>query len=310
MIPSLARFQPVFDHYGLQTIIPEVHERLSEEQILAYAGQFDGTLCGDDRYSRRVLERCAPRLKVIAKWGTGVDSIDREAAAELGVALRNTPNAFTLPVADTVMGYLLAFVRKQPWMDRAVKAGVWEKIPGRSLSECTLGVIGVGNIGKAVIRRARPFGMKILATDIVPIAPDFIVEMGVEMTSLEDLMRRADFVSVNCDLNPTSYHIINANSLSWMKPSAVLVNSARGPLVDEPALVRALQTGGIAGAALDVYEVEPLPADSPLLRLDNVMLAPHNSNSSPAAWERVHWNTIRNLIEGLGMDSSALSQFH
>ena len=310
MIPSLSRFQPVFDHYGLQTIIPEVHERLSEEQILAYAGQFDGTLCGDDRYSRRVLERCAPRLKVIAKWGTGVDSIDREAAAELGVAVRNTPNAFTLPVADTVMGYLLAFVRKQPWMDRAVKAGVWEKIPGRSLSECTLGVIGVGNIGKAVIRRARPFGMKILATDIVPIAPDFIVEMGVEMTSLEDLMRRADFVSVNCDLNPTSYHIINANSLSWMKPSAVLVNSARGPLVDEPALVRALQTGGIAGAALDVYEVEPLPADSPLLRLDNVMLAPHNSNSSPAAWERVHWNTIRNLIEGLGMDSSALAQFH
>ena len=310
LIPSLARFQPVFDHYGLQILIPEVHERLSEEQILAYAGQFDGTLCGDDRYTRRVLERCVPRLKVIAKWGTGVDSIDREAAAELGVALRNTPNAFTLPVADTVMGYLLAFVRKQPWMDRAVKAGVWEKIPGRSLSECTLGVIGVGNIGKAVIRRARPFGMKILATDIVPIAPDFIVEMGVEMTSLEDLMRRADFVSVNCDLNPTSYHIINANSLSWMKPSAVLVNSARGPLVDEPALVRALQTGGIAGAALDVYEVEPLPADSPLLRLDNVMLAPHNSNSSPAAWERVHWNTIRNLIEGLGMDSSALAQFH
>ena len=310
MIPSLSRFQPVFDHYGLQTIIPEVHERLSEEQILAYAGQFDGTLCGDDRYSRRVLERCAPRLKVIAKWGTGVDSIDREAAAELGVALRNTPNAFTLPVADTVMGYLLAFVRKQPWMDRAVKAGVWEKIPGRSLSECTLGVIGVGNIGKAVIRRARPFGMKVLATDIVPIAPDFIVEMGVEMTSLEDLMRRADFVSVNCDLNPTSYHIINANSLSWMKPSAVLVNSARGPLVDEPALVAALQSGGIAGAALDVFEVEPLPADSPLLHLDNVMLAPHNSNSSPAAWERVHWNTIRNLIEGLGMDSSALAQFH
>ena len=310
MISFLTRFQPVFDHYGLEVIVPEVHERLSEEQILAYAGQFDGTLCGDDRYTRRVLERCVPRLKVIAKWGTGVDSIDRDAAAELGVAVRNTPNAFTLPVADTVMGYLLAFVRRQPWMDRAVKSGTWEKIPGRSLSECTLGVIGVGNIGKAVIRRARPFGMKIIATDIVPIAPDFIVEMGVEMTSLEDLMRRADFVSVNCDLNPTSYHIINANSLAWMQPSAVMVNSARGPLVDEPALVTALQTGQIAGAALDVFEVEPLPADSPLLKLDNVMLAPHNSNSSPAAWERVHWNTIRNLVDGLGMDSSALAQFH
>jgi D-3-phosphoglycerate dehydrogenase len=304
-----ARFQPVFDHYGMELIIPEVHERMSEEEILLYAGQFDGTLCGDDRYTRRVIERCAPRLKVISKWGTGIDSIDRAAAAEIGVQVRNTPNAFTLPVADTVFGYMLAFARRQPWMDRAVKSGRWEKLPGRSLSECTLGVIGLGNIGKAVVRRARAFGMKLLGTDIVPIATDFLAEMGVEMTTLEDLMRRADFVSVNCDLNPTSQHIINATSLAWMRPSAVLINSARGPLVDEPALVAALQCGQIAGAALDVYEVEPLPASSPLLKLDNVMLAPHNSNSSPAAWERVHRNTLRNLIDGLGLNTEELEQF-
>ena len=309
VIPFAPRFQPLFDHYGIQVLLPEVHERLEEAEILAYAGQFDGTLCGDDRYSRRVLAACAPRLKVISKWGTGIDSIDREAAAELGIQVRNTPNAFTLPVADTVFGYMLAFARRQPWLDRAVKAGQWEKIPGRSLSECTLGVIGLGNIGKAVIRRARAFGMKLLGTDIVPIATDFIAEMGVEMTSLEDLMRRADFVSVNCDLNPTSRHIINATSLAWMRPSAVLINSARGPLVDEPALVAALQAGQIAGAALDVYEVEPLPADSPLLQLDNVMLAPHNANSSPAAWERVHFNTLRNLIDGLGLDTADLGKF-
>jgi D-3-phosphoglycerate dehydrogenase len=282
---------------------------MEEEQILAYAGQFDGTLSGDDRFSRRVLQACLPRLKVISKWGTGIDSIDRVAAAELGVRVCNTPNAFTLPVADTVMGYMLAFARRQPWIDRAVKAGRWEKLPGRSLSECTLGVIGLGNIGKAVIRRARPFGMRLLGNDIIPIATDFLAETRIEMVSLETLMRQADFVSVNCDLNPTSFHIINAQTLGWMKPEGVLINSARGPLVDELALVQALQSGRIAGAALDVYEVEPLPQDSPLVKLDNVMLATHNANSSPAAWEHVHRNTFRNLLEGLGLDASELGQF-
>ncbi len=301
LIPSLERFRPVFQHYGIELIVAPVQERLEEEQILALAGQFDGAVCGDDRYTERVLQACAPRLKVISKWGTGIDSIDRAAAQRLGVMVGNTPNAFTLPVADTVMGYILAFARRQPWMDRAMKAGVWEKIPGRSLSECTLGVIGVGNIGKAVIRRARAFGMRLLGNDIVPIAPDFIAENGLEMTSLPDLLARADFVSVNCDLNPTSRKIINAATLALMKPTAVLINTARGPMVDESALVAALQSGQIAGAALDVYEAEPLPPASPLCRLDNVMLAPHNANSSPAAWERVHWNTIRNLLVGLSI---------
>lgn len=309
MIPFADRFRSVFEHYGLELIVPTVHERMSEEELLAYAGQFDGTVCGDDRYTERVLQRCLPRLKVISKWGTGIDSIDKVAAERLGIQVRNTPNAFTLPVADSVMAYMLAFARRQPWMDREMKAGRWEKIPGRSLSECTLGVIGVGNIGKAVIRRARSFGMKLLGNDIIPIAPDFVVENNVEMTSLEDLLSRADFVSLNADLNPTSRHIINATTLKMMKPGAVLINTARGPLVDEPALTASLQSGQIAGAALDVFEVEPLPLDSPLMRLDNVMLAPHNTNSSPSAWERVHWSTIRNLLESLGLDPAGLTQF-
>jgi D-3-phosphoglycerate dehydrogenase len=159
----------------------------------------------------------------------------------------------------------------------------------------------VGTIGKTVIRRARGFGMKLMGNDIVEIDHVFIAETGVEMTSLDDLLARADFVSLNCDLNPTSMHLINARTLSLMRPNSVLVNTARGPIVDEPALVAALQTGTIAGAALDVFEIEILPADSPLKQMDNVMLAPHNSNSSPAAWERVHWKTIKNLVEGLGM---------
>ena len=301
MIPCLERFQPVFERHGLELIVPPVKERLEEAELLRYAGQFDGAICGDDRYTARVLEACMPRLRVISKWGTGIDSIDAAACARLGVKLCRTTNAFTLPVADTVMGYLLAFARRQPWMDRAVKAGVWEKIPGRALNECTLGVIGVGNIGKALVRRARAFGMTVLGNDILEIVHVFLAENGLRMVSLETLLEQSDFVSVNCDLNPTSLHLINAQTLAHMRPTAVLINTARGPIVDEAALVQALQGGQIAGAALDVFEVEPLPLTSPLTKMDNVLLAPHNSNSSPSAWERVHWNTIRNLLDGLGI---------
>lgn len=310
MLPQLERFRPILERYHLELIVPpDVRERLEEADLLAYAGSFDGAIAGDDRYTARVLEACAPRLKVISKWGTGIDSIDTQAAARLGVQVRRTPNAFTLAVADTALGYILAFARRLPWMDRAMKSGRWEKLPGRTLSECTLGVIGVGNCGKAVLRRARAFGMELLGNDIVEIAPDFIRENRIEMVSLEELLRRADFVCLNCDLNPTSYHLINAERLKMMKPGAVLINVARGPVVDEAALIRALQDGVIAGAALDVFEREPLPADSPLLKMDQVMLAPHNANSSPAAWERVHWNTIRNLLDGLGLPDDELTLY-
>ena len=308
MIPFLDRFRPVFAHYGLEVIVPEVHERMEEADLLRYAGQFDGTICGDDRYTARVLQACAPRLKVIAKWGTGIDSIDKATAERLGIQVFRTPNAFTLPVADTVMGYILAFARNIPWMDRAMKAGRWEKIQGRSLSECTLGVIGVGDIGKAVLRRARAFGMRLLGNDIVEVDHVFLAEVGVEMVPLERLLAEADFISLNCDLNPTSYHLINRETLRHVKPGAVLINTARGPVVDEAALIEALQEGRLAGAALDVFEVEPLPADSPLLKMDNVLLAPHNANSSPAAWERVHWNTLRNLLVGLGLQPDDLER--
>lgn len=301
MLPCLDRFRPVFERYGIDLIVPEVRERLEEAELLHYAGQFDGAICGDDCYTARVLEACAPRLKVISKWGTGIDSIDSQAAARFGVKIYRTLNAFTLPVADTVLGCILAFARRLPWMDKAVKAGEWEKLPGRSLNECTLGVVGVGTIGKAIIRRARAFGMKLLGNDIIEIDHVFLAENGVQMTTLDSLLSNSDFVSLNCDLNPTSFHLINARTLSLMRPTAVLINTARGPAVDETALVAALQAGTIAGAALDVFEVEPLPAESPLRKMDNVLLAPHNANSSPTAWERVHWNTIHNLLSGLGI---------
>ncbi|MFZ0532576.1 MAG: phosphoglycerate dehydrogenase [Anaerolineales bacterium] len=301
MIPLLPRYRPLLEGLGLQLIVPEVHERLDENELLLYAGQFDGTICGDDHYTARVLEACSPRLKIISKWGTGIDSINRQEAERLGIQVRNTPNAFTLPVADTVLGYILTFARRFPWMDRAVKSGQWEKISGRSLSECTLGVVGVGKIGKAVIRRARAFGMKLLGNDIILIDQVFLSKNGVEMTSLDDLLVRSDFISLNCDLNSKSLHLMNANTLAKIKPSAILINTSRGPVVDELALISALQAGTLAGAALDVFEVEPLSVDSPLTKMDNVLLSSHNANSSPKAWERVHQNTINNLLDGLGI---------
>ncbi|MDO9087429.1 MAG: phosphoglycerate dehydrogenase [Anaerolineaceae bacterium] len=309
MIPFKDRFVPILESFGINVIIPDVHERLSEEEILIYAGRIDGVICGDDRFTKQVIKACLPRLKVISKWGTGIDSIDKIYANSVGVMVGNTPNAFSIPVADSVIGYVLAFARRLPWMDSAMKVGKWDKIPGRSLSECTLGVIGVGNVGKSVIRRAKAFGLKLIGNDIKEIDPDFILEHGLKMVSLKELLSQSDFISVNCDLNETSHRLINEESLSFVKQEAVLINTARGPIVDESALIQYLQSGKISGAALDVFEVEPLPHNSPLLLMENVLLAPHNSNSSPQAWERVHWNTIKNLLVGLNMDTSTLEKF-
>jgi phosphoglycerate dehydrogenase-like enzyme len=182
-----------------------------------------------------------------------------------------------------------------------MKAGSWDKPACRALNECSLGVIGVGAIGKAVLRRARAFGLDVMGNDIVPIDPAFLAETRTAMVSLGELLTRSDYVSVNCDLNPTSQGLIDAHALARMKPSSVLINTARGPIVDEAALVAALQQGRIAGAALDVYLEEPLARSSPLRSMDNVLLSPHNANSSPQAWERVHRNTIANLFRGLDL---------
>lgn len=300
-IGSFDRFKDLIVGAGLEWIIPEVKERLSAEELLAYAGKFDGAICGDDMYTEEVIRAATPRLKVISKWGTGIDSIDLQAAQRMSVEVHNTPGAFTEAVADSVMSYVLAFARKGPWMDREMKTGSWEKIPSRALHECTLGVIGVGAIGKAVLNRANAFGMALLGNDIVEIDEDYRQRVPVKMVDLEALLRKSDFVSLNCDLNPSSHHLIGEVRLARMKPSAVLINTARGQVVDESALIEALRNDVIAGAALDVFEEEPLPDISPLRSLDNVMLAPHNANSSPTAWDRVHHNTLRNLLKGLGV---------
>jgi len=285
------RYRKVFYKHDIEIVVSKVNERMSEEELIPLMGDIDGILCGDDRITEKVLE-AAPKLKVIVKWGTGIDSIDKEAAARRGIPVRNTPNAFTEPVSDSVLGYILCFARDIIGLDREMREGIWKKKMTSALNECTLGIIGLGNVGTAVKKRAESFGMKVVANDIKQMNFGFMIP-------LEKLLAESDFVSINCDLNPMSFHLMNKERLAMMKPTAYLINTARGPIVDEKALVEVLQTGKIAGTALDVFEDEPLLPDSPLRKMENVILSPHNTNGSLKAWERVHENSINSLIEGL-----------
>jgi D-3-phosphoglycerate dehydrogenase len=194
---------------------------------------------------------------------------------------------------------MLGFARQLTRMDQDIRGGKWKKPMLVSLNECVLGVVGVGDCGKAVVRRATAFGMHVLGNDLVEMPEDFLSESGIEMVPLDELLAKADFISLHPDLNPTSFHLISTKQLDMMKPGAYLINASRGPVLDEAALIEALQNNRIAGAGLDVFEDEPLPQDSPLRKFDNCLLAPHNANSSPKAWQRVHENTVNNLLKGL-----------
>lgn len=298
MLPLPEEIRLRLENEGIEIVTVPVCECLGEEELLFVIENFDGVICGDDQFTKRVLRR-ASRLKVISKWGTGIDSIDVEAANKLGIQVLNTPGAFTDAVADTALGYMLCFARNLPRMDADIRRGLWIKPNSITLSECALGIIGIGNIGRAVARRARAFGMKTLGCDTAEISDSFIRETGIEMMPLSELLENSDFVSLHCDLNPTSFHLIGRDELQIMKSSAYLINTARGSVIDEAALAGALHNRRIAGAALDVFEIEPLPACSPLRALENCLFAPHNSNSSLAARRRVHESTITNLLRGL-----------
>jgi D-3-phosphoglycerate dehydrogenase len=288
----------MFEEKDIEIIIPPVNERLEEDELLRYVSEIDGAICGDDRFTSKVLQ-AAPKLKVISKWGTGIDSIDQDSCRELGIQIRNTRDAFSIPVADTVIGYILCFCRNIPWMDRQMHIGTWDKIACRSIHECSLGIIGVGDVGKAVARRAASLGMSVAGNDIVDMPKSFLSDTEIKMLPKEQLLGQVDFVSLNCDLNSTSHHLMDYQMFSLMKSDAIIINTSRGPVIKETDLIRALKEKKIGGAALDVFEQEPLPGDSPLLQMDNVLLSPHNANSSPEAWEAVHRNTIQNLFDVL-----------
>lgn len=298
LIKEFDKYRIEFSKNKLEYVIANVNERLSENELLKYLSDVDGVICGDDEFSPEVIDS-ALKLKVIVKWGTGIDSIDKRYAEKRGIKVYNTPGAFTEPVSDTVMAYVLGFARKISEIDKKLKSKKWEKTELFSLSELSIGIIGIGNIGTAVARKAYAFGMKVFGNDIRKIDDKIIKKYKIEMVEINTLLRKSDFVSINCDLNSMSYHLIGLKELKLMKNSAYLINTARGPIVKEDDLVKALENNIISGAALDVFEKEPLPIESKLRLMNNVFLSPHNANSSPKFWQKVHKNSISLLIKGL-----------
>lgn len=230
----------------------------------------------------------APRLRVIARAGTGVDTIDVHAATRRGIAVMNAPGANTVSAAEHALGLLLALVRRIPWASEAMRRGEWDRkrFEGTELRGKTMGVVGLGRIGGHVAQLARAFGMHVLGHDPY-LAPERAAELQVKLVALDELLRTADVVTLHVALTEQTRHLINAGRLTLMKRSAVLINTARGELVDERALAEAIGAGRIAGAAIDVFAVEPLPADSPLRTLDRVILTPHLAASTAEAQERV-----------------------
>lgn len=298
MLKNRDRFEREIRALGAEPVFADVEQYLNEEACLAYAGDFDVWSSGDDRITRKVMEAFLPRLRGIAKWGTGIDSIDLTAAKVLDLPVLNSPGAFSEAVAEVGIGYMLMLSRHLGMIDRAVRCGQWPKPMGGGLWGKTLGMIGFGAIGRGIALRAASCGMNILAYD-PPMA--HLTDMGVNFVSLEELLRQADVTCLACNLTSDNRHMINAETLKLMKPTAYLVNVARGQLVDEAALVAALTAGRIAGAGLDVFEEEPLPMTSQLMTMENVVLGSHNANNLESAVEYVHANTMKNIMKLLSV---------
>jgi len=301
MIREREKVHSLFEGKDIIVDWAQVEERLEEDDLLKIVKEYHGIICGDDKITKRVL-KCAENLQVIVKWGTGIDSIDSTEAKNHRIPVRRTLDAFTEPVADSTLSAILSFARSILINDRLMKNGLWEKPRGLSLSEVVIGIIGLGNTGTAVAKRLHAFGSRVLANDIVKKNTDLIKKLNIEMVTKEEIYQMADFICIHCDLNDTSFHLFNENVFSKMKKKSVIINMARGPIIKEIALIDALISQKISGAALDVFEEEPLPINSPLRKMDNVLLSAHNSNSSPYYWQRVHNNSVRMLLEGLDIE--------
>ncbi len=249
--------------------------------------------------TRRVIE-AGEKLKVIGRAGVGLDNIDLESAREKGVEVINTPGAPTRSVAELAIGLMLAVVRRIAYADRRMREGKWVKkeCMGFELYGKTLGIIGFGRIGREVARIAHHgFGMKIIYYDVVKASEEVVRELDAQYMDLDELLRRADIVSIHVPLLPSTRHLINEGRLRIMKKTAILINTSRGGVVDTNALVKALREGWIAGAGLDVYETEPLPENHPLTKLDNVVLTPHIGSTTWEAQERAGIQVVEKIIE-------------
>ncbi len=270
-----------------------------EQRVLL--GEAVAVLAGSEPFTREVLQN-APALKVISRNGIGFDAIDLDAATDLGIVVTYVPDAMVDAVADMTLGLLLACARRITEYDRALKAGEWRRIMGADLANRTLGVVGTGRIGMAVARRARAFRLRLVGHDPYP-NPLFTEELGGDYLPLEDLLEVSDYVSLHLPAMAETRRMFNASCLARMKPSAYLINCARGSLVDEPALVEALTTGKIAGAGLDVFADEPPTpgsAGETLMRLPNVVASPHVAAATPVTAARMGRAALANILGVLG----------
>jgi D-3-phosphoglycerate dehydrogenase len=282
----------------IEVLLPPVVQQLSEAELMELLPGIDGIIAGDDPLTAKVMAR-ADRLRVISKWGVGIDNIDLRAAAEMGIRVTNTPGMFGDEVADVVIGYLILLARHLHRIHERVGSGDWAKIEGVSLAGRTLGIVGLGAIGQAVARRAVTMRMQVIGSEISDTNAAEASLLGVRILERADLLRESDVVSLNCALTEDNHHMIDAAALLTMKRGAWIINTARGPLIDEIALAEALTTGQIGAAALDVFETEPLPPESPLRRFGNVILGAHNSSNTAEAVRRTSLRAIENLMRGL-----------
>ena len=300
MLMSLAECQERFETENLEVVAPEIDQQLSEAELRKIVAGFDGVITGDDPFTERVLEIGRQgRLRVIVKWGIGLNAIDLDAAKRLGIYVSNTPGMFGDEVADTALCYTLLLARGLHKIDAAVRQGEWPKIQGTSLRGKIGGIIGVGSIGSALVRRFRVLGMQMLGYDPYPIEPTFCQETGLKQVELDHLLCSTDCIVLSCSLTPDNYHLLNERAFSKMKDGVWIVNVARGALIDENALIAALENGKVGGAALDVFESEPLSSDHPLLKYEQVIVGSHNASNTREAVLRVNQLAIDILVREL-----------
>ena len=251
---------------------------LTEKEILELWDGADAILAGVEKYTAEMLEKAPPTLKVISRHGVGLESLDLAAARAKGITVCNTPGANADSVAEATVGLILSVLRNIPLSDHYVRTNAWKRAEGRLIKGRTIGIIGMGNIGKGVIRRCHGFNTKFMAYDPY-FDKAFAEKYGVVSAGIEDVLKDADIVTLHLPSTPQTFHIINAKTLAIMKHDAVLINTARGELVDETALYEALKNGRLGGAGLDVYSSEPI-YNSPLFELDNIVVTPHMAGNT------------------------------
>lgn len=300
MLGMIDTFRPLFEKHGVDVTAAKVVQTLSVEELKELVPQHDGWIIGDDPANREVFTAGkAGKLKAAVKWGIGVDNVDFIACKDLGIPIVNTPNMFGAEVADIAVGYVIALARETFQIDDGIRQGHWPKPRGISLAGRTVALIGFGDIGKSAARRLIAADMKVVAYD--PFAPDRPEIAVVQRAEWPQRIEEADFIVVTCALTSSSRHMLNAEVLTKAKPGVRVVNVGRGPVIDELALESALQSGKVHSAALDVFEVEPLPLESYLRTHPRCIFGSHNASNTVDAVTRTSEIAIDKLIRFLNI---------